>query len=361
MVRSKIGLGLLVVAGFILSSGGLAQTAAQAALQARTPITKDNAASVKPLAELKGHTGPAFSVAFSPKSDLLVSGGSADDHTVRLWDVGSASSKAVLEGHTAQIAAVSFNADGTVIESASYDQSLRLWDAASGKPSQTISQNSDKMPLQVNNLYTFFSADGSTLVYTPDGEVNLLVFDVATQKERDFGSVSPDLSNAVGIPAVSADGKIVAVADTSGAIHVIDAVNEKETAKLAPSEASASITALTFSPDAKLLAAADTTASAIQIWNLETGQPLAQIAVSAPDPSNPPMINGLAFSPDGTLLVSTGSDMKVTLWDVAGGKSLAALDTGGSQPFPAAWSPDGTLIATGGVDGTVILWGVPGS
>jgi WD40 repeat protein len=63
-----------------------------------------------------------------------------------------------------------------------------------------------------------------------------------------------------------------------------------------------------------------------------------------------------AFSPDGKLLASGGSDATVRLWDAHTGKLLRVL-MGHEQEISAlAWSRDGTRLASGDVAGAVRLW-----
>jgi WD40 repeat protein len=67
-----------------------------------------------------------FPLAFSSDSAALVSDGSADDSSVRIWNVASTAETALLEGLVAQIVAVAFNGAGAQVETANYDGTLRL-------------------------------------------------------------------------------------------------------------------------------------------------------------------------------------------------------------------------------------------
>ncbi|KAG2069071.1 hypothetical protein BDR04DRAFT_1157151, partial [Suillus decipiens] len=85
------------------------------------------------LAELMGHTDSVLSVSFSPDGTRIVTG--SQDQTVRLWDAATGQPVGEpLRGHTEEVSSVSFSPDGTRIVSGSWDQTVRLWDAATGQP-----------------------------------------------------------------------------------------------------------------------------------------------------------------------------------------------------------------------------------
>ena len=66
-----------------------------------------------------------YCVAFDPQGGTLASG--SYDNTVKLWDAQSGKLLRTLEGHTRGVDIVVFSSDGRLLASKSDDQTIRLW------------------------------------------------------------------------------------------------------------------------------------------------------------------------------------------------------------------------------------------
>ena len=102
------------------------------------------------------------SVAFSRDGKRIVSG--SGDNTVRLWD--GATGKPIgepLKGHSFSVDSVAFSPDGKRIVSGSGDSTIRLWDVETGKP---IGEPLKGHRKEVSSVA--FSPDGKRIVWGGD-------------------------------------------------------------------------------------------------------------------------------------------------------------------------------------------------
>jgi WD40 repeat protein/serine/threonine protein kinase/tetratricopeptide (TPR) repeat protein len=81
--------------------------------------------------ELKGHTGPVVSVAFSPDGERIITG--SEDRTVRVWDARTGTTLLELSGFRDRLTSVAFSPDGTRIVTGEFGGTVTVWDARVGK------------------------------------------------------------------------------------------------------------------------------------------------------------------------------------------------------------------------------------
>lgn len=70
-------------------------------------------------------------MAFSPDDTTIASG--SHDNTIKLWNVATGENTATLHGHDKRINFVAYSPDGKTLASASADKTIKLWEVMPGK------------------------------------------------------------------------------------------------------------------------------------------------------------------------------------------------------------------------------------
>lgn len=97
----------------------------------------------KPIARLTGHQKLVNHVCFSPNGQWIAS--ASFDNSVKLWEARTGKFVATLRGHVASVYRIAWSADSRMLISASKDSTLKLWDLRTFKIRQDLPGHSDEV------------------------------------------------------------------------------------------------------------------------------------------------------------------------------------------------------------------------
>ncbi len=252
--------------------------------------------------------GLVTALAYSPAGDRLVSGWGGlritagetiiDDKSLRLWDPSDGRLILMLEGHENQVTAATFTRGGSRIASGSADETIRVWDAATG----------------------------------------------------DVVGVLDAAANGSAPSVMVAGSELLAIGFESGDVQIRDTESYDTIRVLRGHDGN--VASLAFSPDERRLASASPDDGSVLVWDVATGQTVAQL--SSVDPEL------VTFSGDGTRLLAGERGGTLRIWETGSFGFVIALPTPAATT--SAWGaatsradPPETRIAFVSLDGLIRL------
>jgi WD40 repeat protein len=341
--------------------------------------------------------GEVFSQAFSPEGKLLALGGWEE---VQYWDVKERMKRDPWSGVGRwEVQDLAFRPDGTLA-------------AAGIDPVIHLSRELPGLPDRIGPGHAVLGLPGDGLLYAEDrgagrlwkpgdpapapasfrgqrlrvraaaGQRQGTRIVLGVEKSEKQGAVEvyaidpPGLLREFGLPApvtavaVSPDGRRVAASHwdgegKTGSVLVWDCETGQKVAETPKVEKP--VFALAFVPDGTRVAGG--AGRSVLVWDAATGQPVKTIQATKAD-----LVVGLAYSPDGKYLATTGCTESeneaaylrkgdVCLWDADTGAPVRTLIEGENDQRggeDVAFSPGGDRLAWSCQDGVIRIWDVPG-
>ncbi len=112
-------------------------------------------------AALQGHTAEVYNLAFTPDSRSLFSG--SDDGNLRLWDVESGQCVRVMQGYAVSLYDLDWSPDGSRLASCGDDGAIMLWDLQGGEHLRTLRRDRPYERLNITGIQGLTEAQKATL------------------------------------------------------------------------------------------------------------------------------------------------------------------------------------------------------
>ncbi len=269
---------------------------------------------------------------------------------IQLWDTRDpAAPRFSQHGHNNVVHHLSFNSERTQLASASEDGNVKIWNMADGELLLTL--DGPLSPI----FRAYFNPAGTRLTTIGDGG-SVRVWNVQLQPLGELTSYTTS--------PLTLDLKLHPTR------HLLATGSEVETPSLWDSSTGQWLRTFTgpeggffrvaYSPDGTRLAGVGR-ANQIRVWDINSGETVWTAEGHGPGVVANGLFTGImdvAYSPDGSRLVTAGADGVAKVWDAQTGAELLSFTNHTAGLLSLAYSPDGRLVATTSIrdDATVRVW-----
>ena len=207
-----------------------------------------------------GHFHVTYAVCFSPDGKYIASG--SFDETIKLWEAATGECVKTFEGHTDTVYSIAYSPDGKYVASGSKDETINIWEVASGKCIKTLIGHTSYV---------------RSIAYSPNGKY----------------IASGSLDYTIKLWEVASGNCVKTLERHTGPVEYVS-----------------------YSRNGTYLASGSWDRT-IKLWKVVTGECIKTLA------GHTGWVNSVCYSPDGTYLASGSNDNTIKFWDASTGELLA--------------------------------------
>lgn len=291
---------------------------------------------------LRGHTDEIRSLAFNASGTRLASAGA--DRVIHIWDTTTGKliagpNPGARHGVVLQNKTLFSTAGGK----------LHAWNTETGQRDWPVTISTDANELSV-------SPDGKWLATSGEGH-EVTLWDIAEKKPV---ATLPHTKGPIGSPTFSANSELIATASRSDGLMWLWKVGQPEAILVIPEAAdNSTLEAIAFHPNNKYVAiggldwlATSGTDGALCVWDIEARDKYLTIEAG---------ITALAFDFKGQYLAAgiySQSGVSVRVWNFETQEKLFELHGHQDRVNAVAFSPDGSWLVSASDDCTIRVWNV---
>ncbi|KJE93402.1 transducin family protein/WD-40 repeat family protein [Capsaspora owczarzaki ATCC 30864] len=251
-------------------------------------------------------------LAITPDKQYIAAGGNPH---IRMYDIASHNHNPItsFDGHTGNVTAVGFRADGKWMYSGSEDTTIKIWDM------RTPGCQREYVAGSAVNCVTLHP--NQTELISGDQSGRIKIWELRTNKCAEDLIPEPDVP--IRSLTIAPDASQLVAGNNNGNCYVWKLqhhANEPTTATPIKHLAahSSHVLKCLISPDARLLATCSSELeSSVKIWNIQANYSLFKTLSG-----HQRWVWDCAFSSDSAYLVTASSDQIARLWDIAQGESI---------------------------------------
>jgi WD40 repeat protein/uncharacterized caspase-like protein len=295
----------------------------------------------KELRVLKGQINNIVTIARHPNNKYILT---ASENYCAIIDLYSGRQKQLFY-HTNRLASAYFSPNGRYVLACSWNNTARIWDAASGNQLYNLKGDTSKF----SAFYPSFSRDCKYLVYSNSGNIAKLI-------EFSTGNIIFELkghTKKINSVLFSPDGKHIVTASDDSSARIWETATGRQEYVLRGHENK--ILSARFSPDGKYIVTSSYDKTT-RLWEAFSG---SQIQILRRDTSYGFITYSadIRFSADGRYVVTNTIDNPIQVWDLLLKKEVYALNENSEwlTRNSISISPDSKYILTCSVDNVLTL------